>query len=229
MIKFVDIFRWMRVCCRTSLAAIVPLIAIAGLLSLTPVLVHAESQYWVVVGSYPTLKRAEQARQEASAELSEAFDVRGGDTPTDYVYRVVVGPYETTMAARDMLTEARAGPYEQAWILPQAIDQELQVAAAQSSAQDAGYSNREDTDDPAAAFQSRPGRFDGRYDSGIDRKSGVSESSSEPSSQGAHPAREASTEEQRSDETIEMSKVPNLVQKAPSSYSLHKLRRDNAP
>ncbi len=203
---------------RRSHSGTVASLCLALLLGAVSTDASAARQYWVVVGSYQTSQLAEQERADARAMLDRDFEVLGADTPGDYVYRVMAGPFERS-TANEFLQQAQQAHYEQAWLLPVSSEEAgLAVAAVENPAE----------------FTSRPGRFDGRYDSGLARKdeqqgelgipSEVPAEDPEPAEALAPLASEPKSTLWNPDERVE---PPVLVQKPPANFNLHRLRRDN--
>lgn len=77
----------------------------------------AESQYFVVLGSYTTMGHAEEAKAQAAEKLPEPYSLVAADTPRGTYYRVMAGPYLGKQRATGMLEKARATGFADAWLL----------------------------------------------------------------------------------------------------------------
>ena len=161
-------------------------------------------------------------------ELGESFDVRGADTPGDYAYRVVAGPYTKKSLAEDVLSTLHQRGRSDAWLYAEAsVTSDANWTAASEPMNAA-----EGDQTTAASYQSRPGRFDGRYDSGLNRKdnAGNRETTDPAPSSGKRassprPSTPVDSELERPDQE----RVPTLVDEAPGNFNLHRLRRDDKP
>lgn len=84
---------------------------------IAPAHVHADTNFYVALGSYADQETAEQAGQEASQRLPEPYTVQGAQTGIGYMYRVLAGPYITRELAEQTVAEARQLGFDDAWLL----------------------------------------------------------------------------------------------------------------
>ena len=77
----------------------------------------AESQFWIVLGSYQNPGNAEAARQEPRTDVLERLQVRAFDTSGGRWHRLLLGPFAVRSQAAAMLAEARGNGHADAWLL----------------------------------------------------------------------------------------------------------------
>ncbi len=82
----------------------------------------AETQYWVVVGSYQEFTNAEIARDKAGDNMAESFHITPADTSRGYFYRVLAGPYLTGDIANLMVTQAQNVGFDSAWLFASEVE-----------------------------------------------------------------------------------------------------------
>ncbi|MDA1075372.1 MAG: DUF5916 domain-containing protein, partial [Proteobacteria bacterium] len=76
----------------------------------------AETQYWVVVGSFQDKAIAETVLQKASMDLLHSYQIQSAETPKGLFYRVLEGPYLTRQVAQRSVQDAASAGYAGAWL-----------------------------------------------------------------------------------------------------------------
>lgn len=109
--------RGMTKTCGQNPLIVVVAAVLAISLALAAPISSAETSFWVVLGSYAEAERADRAASAGSGSLAESFRVQGADTPVGYRYRVLSGPFLTRALAAQMVEDARATGYPDAWLL----------------------------------------------------------------------------------------------------------------
>jgi len=163
----------------------------------------AESEYFVVLGSYNSLEHAEEAKARAAAQLQEPYTVVPADTASGFYYRVLAGPYFGKDVASAKLDEAQRLGFSEVWLLAaEASGGGLYLAA-----------------DGSYAFP----------DQEMDDLTEGSEEGATPSGQRWESAPATPGAEDTDDaEAAEGSKERILVEEAPPGYQLNKLHRAEA-
>jgi hypothetical protein len=156
----------------------------------------AESQYYVVLGSYATMTRAEEAQVQASERLPEAYGLVAADTPEGIYYRVVAGPYLGKERADTMLDRARSTGFADAWLLEEASPLSEDYLSSSYLALETLSTETDDVEDRLLTG-------DGAYDA--------------PPPEPARRNTDGPSEEGDGG--------PILVEEAPPGYELHRLRR----
>lgn len=159
----------------------------------------AEVQYWVSVGSYKSAENASKAIAQADVQLSEAYSAIGVDTAAGYYYRVAAGPYATREAAAEQVRVARQSGFSGAWVWADESDQFATNRLESDYSLDSEYRLDTDFSDLDAELE----RLNSEYGE-------LDTYSSEPAE---NPG-------------LEREEVPELVEEAPPSFKLNKLRRD---
>ena len=74
---------------------------------LIPCVSNAQDGYWVCVGSFRDPEVAAQHRLESAHEFPDELRVVEADTSMGRFFRVVVGPYETAVRAKEVLDDVQ--------------------------------------------------------------------------------------------------------------------------
>lgn len=178
--------------------------------------VHADTQYWVAIGSFQNEDNALRQLDAAQRSFSDA-QVVTASTAQGLVYRVVQGPFVQRASAESEVVSAIAAGFDDAWLLALNDEDDLGVAGyatydATLAATDAYPTSDGDLPDyvpsyptdTSAAFGLDPDRFNDTDTYSPRDNSGVSGFGT------ARSAREPATE---------------LVTEAPPGFSLHRLIR----
>ena len=133
----------------TAMIAVTRILTCCLGLALALVASAAESQFWIVLGSYQKPANAEAARAEASALeplTAVAFDTSGGRW-----HRLLLGPYSARDQAAAMLADARSNGHPGAWLLAGGGGEVLPSAGAPDSTDEfasfAGVDESDEFDD----------------------------------------------------------------------------------
>lgn len=78
--------------------------------------VAADDPVWVSVGSYSKAEAAERALNTVFADLGANYQVMGADTPSGYFFRVVGGPFPSRAAAKQEAQRIQTLGVENAWV-----------------------------------------------------------------------------------------------------------------
>lgn len=110
----------------------------------------AEPQFWIVIGSYQDVGRAEQTLLRADASMDESFAISSVDIQAVRWNRIASGPYLTHGMANLTLIQARQAGFDGAWILvTDSVDQDMEsdygAYDAYASAVDAGLFDYDDS------------------------------------------------------------------------------------
>ncbi len=166
----------------------------------------AETEYFVVLGSYNDLEHAEEAKSRAALHLPEAYSVVPADTAGGFFYRVLAGPYFEKDRANGKIDEARELGFSESWLLAaEASGGGLYLAA------DGSYAFPDQESDSLTA----------EPDSSLDDGTG-------PSDRGWESAPATPDSEDFEGEAAEGARERILVEEAPPGYQLNKLRRSEA-
>lgn len=169
----------------------------------------AESEFWVAVGSFQSLEGAERARDSAAQTLAEGFVITPADTPTGYYFRVLAGPYLSRGTAQDVMLRAQQEGFDGAWLLAQQAGVSSYNSGTSSSF-DGSYRSNLNTNSDSSYDRS----YDRSYDTNSDSGSSLAPL---PSSQTPNVGPEVQPER---------APPPKLIEEAPESFRLNKLRRD---
>lgn len=195
----------------------------------------ADDQYWVSVGSYKSDADAARGRALAESRLSESIAITPADTVAGYFLRVVAGPYSSRDIAKSKMDLAHNAGYADAWVVGPA------AAASWSSANSTaglrtdlqtgiGADAGGDIDDYSSTSYRETDYSDYDYSTGY--------SSSVYSTEGDYSTDlvvdssaelyelSRSDNYQREADAGAAFQPPELVDEAPASYQLHKLKRD---
>ena len=95
------------------------LLVIALLVSLPA---YGASQYWVAVGSYSSMPQAEKGRALLAQRVVESLSIITADADGVLRYRVMAGPYDTSIAAAQARDSASGSGVVGAWIAQLDVD-----------------------------------------------------------------------------------------------------------
>ena len=182
-----------------GLCLLAPLFASAG---------QAADEFWVTVGSYQTISRAETARTEASQQLSESFGISEAQLDSGLWYRVVAGPYLSSDTASHIRDEAVRNGFGNAWVM----DVTPEFISEPASTYSADAYRLETYSDQAY----RSGLDGGAYEPVAPESSRYSVPASEPAD---IPGFNAPIREDRD-------KEHKLISEPPEDYRLHQLNRN---
>ena len=99
----------------------------------------AQTDYWVVVGSFGDLENATARQLTAGERLSESFSLQPESTDRGFVYRVVAGPFFSEETAQRLVAESNQNGFAGAWMfavesgVPGDYDVDLYTPAFDSS------------------------------------------------------------------------------------------------
>lgn len=163
----------------------------------------AESEFWVAVGSFQALESAERARDSAAQQLAGSFVITPADTPSGYFFRVLAGPYLSRGTAQEVLERAQQEGFADAWLL----------------AQQAGTSTYSSSTSYPSSTSS--GDLDATLDATFDQNAAGSGRAGSADSPMSTRSPRGGSEAQPDREP-----PPTLIEEAPDSFRLNKLRRD---
>ncbi len=160
--------------------------------------VYADLQFWVSVGSYQQLEGAQAARDRASIDLGEAFELVDVETDKGHFYRVAAGPYLRREMAEDQVRNARDRGYSGAWLW---ADEDSVFSSVTRG-----------TDSPGSGFRLDDETYDTDY--------------SLPEYDSPEPYINEDLGVDDADMIMRREEAPELVEEPPEGFKLNKLRRD---